>query len=81
MDDWEALQKELLNGKNGDAYRRMADSAEARRLSKSISPGEAESALRSGDPERLGALLRQVLSTPEGRSLAEKLSGRGGKKP
>ena len=81
MDDWETLRSRLLNEKNGGAYRELADSAEARRLSKSISPREAENALRSGDPEQLRKLLRQVLSTPEGRSLAEKLSGRDGKKP
>ncbi len=81
MDDWEALKNRLLSGKNGGAYREMADSPEARRLEEKLSSREAESALRSGDPERIRSLLRQVLSTPEGRALAEKLSGAGEKKP
>lgn len=77
MQDLEKVGRELLQGANGKALREAADSPEARRLSQSLDPAEVERAARSGDPEQLRALLSRVLSTDEGRALAEKLSRLG----
>ena len=79
MEDWEALGKALLSGKNGDALRALAGSAEAQRLSRQMDSAEAEKIMRSGDPAQMQALLKKLLSTPEGRSLAQKLSALHGK--
>ena len=79
MEDFEALGKTLLTGKNGDALRALAASAEAQRLVQQMDGNAAAEIMRSGDPARMKALLQQVLSTPEGKALAEKLGQLGGK--
>ena len=80
MEDLEKLGRELLSGKNGDALRALAGTAEAQRLSQQMDSAAAEKIMRSGDPAQMKALLQQLLSTPEGKSLAEKL-GRLNDKP
>ena len=77
MQDLEKIGKDLLQGANGKALREAAASPEAQRLSRTLDPAEVEQAARSGDPEQLRALLSRVLSTDEGRTLAEKLSRLG----
>lgn len=79
MEDLEKLGKALLSGENGDALRALAGTAEAQRLSRKMDSAAAEKIIRSGDPAQMKALLQQLLSTPEGKSLAQKLSGMGGK--
>ena len=66
--DMEKLGAELLSGRQGGAIRDMANSPEAK------NPAAAERAVRSGDAAQLKALLTQILSTNEGKALAEKLS-------
>ena len=68
MMDMEKLGAELLSGRQGGTIRDMANSPEAKKL------GAAERAVRSGDAAQLKALLTQILSTNEGKALAEKLS-------
>ncbi len=75
MDDLESLGSALLSGRNGDALRSLSESEEARRLGKEIPREAAEEALRSGDGEKMKALLEKILSTREGRALAEAISG------
>ena len=74
MENIEAFGTELLNSKKGDSIRALADSAEGKALSEKLDPAEVERAARSGDAEAIKKLIGSVLSTPEGRSLAEKLS-------
>ncbi len=76
MDD--ALEK-MLKGKNGEALRALSESEEARRLGASLPEGAAEAAVRSGDAEAMRAVLQKLLSTDEGRALAEKITKLGGK--
>ena len=68
------LGAELLSGRQGGAIRDMANSPEAKKLGAAIDPAAAERAVRSGDAAQLKALLTQILSTNEGKALAEKLS-------
>ena len=70
MMDMEKLGAELLSGRQGGA----ANSPEAKKLGAVIDPAAAERAVRSGDAAQLKALLTQILSTNEGKALAEKLS-------
>ena len=74
MMDMEKLGAELLSGRQGGAIRDMANSPEAKKLGAAIDPAAAERAVRSGDAAQLKALLTQILSTNEGKALAEKLS-------
>ena len=75
MDDWEALGSALLAGKNGEALRALSESDEAKRLGAALPREAAEEALRSGDEEKMKALLQSILSTREGQALAKALSG------
>ena len=79
MRDMEELGRELLKGKDPEQLRRLAESEDGKRLETMLDAGEAERALRSGDAAQLQSLLRKVLSTDEGRRLAERLSGLGKK--
>ena len=74
MDDLEALSRELFAGKNGDALRSLAASGEARRLGEKLDRAAAAEALRSGEGEKMKALLESVLSTADGQALARALS-------
>ena len=74
MMDMEKLGAELLAGRQGGAIRDMANSPEAKKLGAAIDPAAAERAVRSGDAAQLKALLSQILSTDEGKALADKLS-------
>jgi len=74
MEDLQQLGARLLQGKNGEALRALADSPEAKRLGAALDGAETAAALRAGDEEALAALLRGVLATAEGKALAEKLS-------
>lgn len=75
--DMEKLGAELLAGRQGGAIRAAANSPEAKKLGASIDGAAVERAVRSGDAAQLQALLSQVLSTNEGRALAERLSRLG----
>ncbi len=74
MENIEAMGAALLRGEKGDSLRSLADSSEGRALSEKLDPAEVERTIRSGDAEAIKRLIGSVLSTPEGRSLAEKLS-------
>ena len=74
MENIEKFGSALLPSQKGDALRSLADSAEGKALSEKLDPAEVERAARSGDAEAIKRLIGSVLSTPEGRSLAEKLS-------
>lgn len=80
VEDIKALEQKLLGGENAAALRALADTEEARRLGRVIDSREAEQALRSGDSAQMRTLLQKLLATGEGRTLAEKLAGLGGKK-
>ena len=62
-------QRALLNA--------LASSPEAQRLSERAGDARLEQAVRSGDPAALRSAVESLLSTREGKALAEKLSGAG----
>ena len=70
--DMDALKKQYQG--NPD-LRAAANSAEARRLLRSMDAVGVERAAKRGDAEALTRYLAQALSTPEGRALAEKVQG------
>lgn len=77
MEDLEKLGKALLAGPKGDALRSIADSDAAKALGQKLDAAAVERAARSADGEQLKALLKSILSTEEGRALAEQLSRLG----
>ena len=51
----------------------LADSAEGRAVSRMLDPAAVEKAAQSGDTAALQSILSDVLSTDEGKRLAERL--------
>lgn len=74
MKNFAELERELKSGPKGQKLAALADSDEGRRLSAMLDPSEVERAAKQGDTQALRSILAQVLSTPDGRALAEKLS-------
>ncbi len=73
MRDLEALGRELQRSGKGGELKRLADSADGQRLARML---DAESVRQAaaGDGEAMRRLLGSVLSTGEGRRLAQQLS-------
>ena len=71
MTDLEKLAKEIASGRRGAELRALGSSAEARALESAVDGAALEKALRSGDSAALKGMLDRLLSTPEGRALAE----------
>ena len=68
--DFSQLKRELEQKK---ALRAAAESAAGQKLMQSVDAGAVKRAAKSGDTAALKSILTQVLSTPEGRELAEKV--------
>ncbi len=71
--DLEKAARELKSSGKADALRAAARSEDARRLSAMLDPGQVERAAVSGDAEAIRSILSQVLSTDEGKRLAQRL--------
>lgn len=71
MQNFEQLGKELQRRGKTDDIKRLAESEEGLRLAGMIDSGKLEQAAKSGDAEALRAMLGSVLSTQEGKRLAE----------
>ena len=79
MTDLEKLAKELGRGEKGEALRRLGASADGKALESAVDGAALEKALAGGDAAALKRMLGALLSTPEGRRLAEdvgKIMGR-----
>ena len=73
MQDLEKLAQELRSKGKTEDLRALASSEDGRRLGAMIDGDAARRALQSGDSAALQQILRGVLSTAEGRRLAEKV--------
>lgn len=62
------------------ALREVSESAEARKLLREIDGESIESALKRGDTAALGAAFQKLLSTPEGKTLADRVQKAVGRK-
>lgn len=71
MRNFEEIGRELERQGKTDEIKRIADSAEAAGLTKMINASELERAAKNGDSAALQSMLSKVLSTDEGRRLAE----------
>lgn len=68
--DMEKYAKQLMEGKNGDALKKAVQSDAGARLAARFDGAAVEKAARDGDSEALSGLLKNILSTPEGRDFA-----------
>ena len=73
MKDLEKLGAERSKSGKGEKLKSIADSAEGRAISRMVDSARVEQAAKSGDTAALRDILSQVLSTDEGKRLAEKL--------
>ena len=73
MKDLEKLGAELNKSGKGEKLKSIADSAEGKAISRMVDSARVEQAAKSGDTAALRDILSQVLSTDEGKRLAEKL--------
>ena len=77
MDRFREQGERLLSGREGEALRSLAQTPEARRLGDSAAAAALQQAVRSGDAAALQKALTALLSTPEGRTMAEWLGRMG----
>ena len=73
MKDLERLGEELSRSGKGERLKSLADTAEGKAVSRMVDQEKLERAATSGDTAALKDILSQVLSTDEGKRLAEKL--------
>ncbi len=73
MKDLERLGEELSRSGKGERLKSLADTAEGKAVSRMVAQEKLERAAKSGDTAALKDILSQVLSTDEGKRLAEKL--------
>lgn len=71
MQNLENIGRELERMGKGDAIKKLASSADGKRLSGMIDPQAVEKAARGGNAEELRSMLGKILETPEGKRLAE----------
>ena len=69
---WLGMNLVRKSGKK-DRLKSLADSAEGRAVSRMLDPAAVEKAAKSGDTAALQSILSDVLSTDEGKRLAERL--------
>ena len=73
MKMFDDLQRRLQQGDTRDTVEHLAESGDAQRLSRTVSPEEIRKAVEAGDTGALQRLFARALSTPEGRRLAGQL--------
>lgn len=73
MLDLERVNAEIEKSGKKDRLKSLADSAEGRAVSRMLDPAAVEKAAKSGDTAALQSILSEVLSTDEGKRLAERL--------
>ena len=72
MLDLERVNAEIEKSGKKDRLKSLADSAEGRAVSRMLDPAAVEKAAKSGDTAALQSILSDVLSTDEGKRLAER---------
>ena len=71
MKNFENVGRELERRGKTEGIKKLAESADGQRLGRMIDAKALESAARSGDSQALRDILGSVLSTDEGKRLAE----------
>lgn len=69
--NFEDVGRELARQGKTDDLKKLAESADGQKISRMIDTEKIQQAAKSGDSKALHDMLSQVLSTDEGRRLAE----------
>lgn len=70
---FEHWEQQMKNSPHAEQLKAAAESPEGQRLAKQLDSKAVEQAARSGDAGALKNILAQVLSTPDGKALAQRL--------
>lgn len=73
MNGFEEMEKRLEKEGKMNRLKAIAESNDGKALADALDAQKVEQAARSGDTAALKAILNQVLSTDEGKRLAEKV--------
>lgn len=73
MNGFEEMEKRLEKEGKMNRLKAIAESNDGKALANALDAQKVEQAARSGDTAALKAILSQVLSTDEGKRLAEKV--------
>ena len=73
MNGFEEMEKKLEKTGKMNRLKAIAESNDGKALADALAAKKVEQAARSGDTAALKAILSQVLSTDEGKRLAEKV--------
>ena len=73
MQNLEKINEQLKKSGKADKLKSLADSEDGKALSRILDVGAVERAAKSGDAAALQSILNNVLSTDEGRRLAESI--------
>lgn len=71
MQNFEQLGRELEKRGKTESIRKLAESSDGAKLAGMVDASALENAARSGDSEAIRLMLSKVLSTQEGKRLAE----------
>lgn len=73
MQDLQRIGAQLEKSGKKDKLKSIAESDDGKAVSRMLDPAEVERAAKSGDAAALKSILASVLSTDEGKRLAESL--------
>ena len=73
MQNFKSLGEELEKSGKAEGLRRLASSEEGQRLSRMLDMEQLQKAAEGGDTAQMQNIVKSVLRTQEGRSLAESL--------
>lgn len=80
MKEFEKAEREIMSGDKADIVKRAVDSKEGRSVGKMVDGAALKKAVLTGDSKTVSAILGKVLSTEEGKTLADRVNRQlGGK--
>lgn len=71
--DLEEYARQMRQGSQGRKLEELASSSQGERLLAQVDREKLAKAAKAGDMKTLGALMRDILSTPEGRDFAARV--------
>lgn len=71
--DWEEKVRDLMKSGAGKDLQSLMNSEAGERLAKTMDGSSVERAAKNGNAQELAAILKNVLSTPEGKAFAEQV--------
>ena len=72
--DFESIGRQLMSDPRAKQLKKLANSPDGQKITAMLDQEELQRAAKNGDTEALQKILSQVLSTGEGKRLAEQLS-------